>query len=151
MTKETTSATREWWSSLTRAERDNYMRKHRTEVDKVFGIEHEQPASVTGREAEQSQLFSRYTFAVVTGRYKILDNRSDGPVRIAQIATADGEVEARTIVRALNNHEQNERLREALRRIQAWLEPAAVDGLTLKDIREVVRAALNHGEQGEVK
>lgn len=60
----------------------------------------EQPASATGR--EQSQLFPRYSFAVVTGRYKILDNRSDGPVRIAQIATADGEQEARTIVNALN-------------------------------------------------
>lgn len=56
---------------------------------------------------EQSRLFPRYSFAVVTGRYKILDNRSDSPTRITQIATADGEDEARTIVGALNAIEQH--------------------------------------------
>lgn len=41
----------------------------------------------------------RYGFVVFTGRYKILDyHKADGQ----QIATADGEEEARTIVRALN-------------------------------------------------
>lgn len=77
-----------------------------------------EPQSPTPRagESEQSKLFSRYTFAVVTGRYKILDNRSDGPARTTQIATADGEDEARLIVQALNQHatlvEQRDRLQE---------------------------------------
>lgn len=78
----------------------------------------ESPASRAG-DSKQSKLFSRYTFAVVTGRYKILDNRSEGPTRITQIATADGEDEARLIIQALNQHatliEQRERLLRLLR------------------------------------
>lgn len=53
---------------------------------------------------EQSQLFPRYSFAVVTGRYKILDNRSSR-LTTNQIATADGEEEARLIVTALNQYD----------------------------------------------
>lgn len=61
----------------------------------------------------------RYGFVVFTGRHKILDYYKPSG---QQIATADGEAEARTIVRALNaanQHatlvEQRERLLEALR------------------------------------
>lgn len=72
--------------------------------DEVLRSRHdEQFASARASRIEkQSDLFPRYSFAVVTGRYKILDNRSNGPVKITQIATADGEQEARTIVNALN-------------------------------------------------
>ena len=59
---------------------------------------------------DQSRLFSRYTFKVVTGRYKILDNRSNSEPRVRQIATADGEDEARVIVEALNATEQHSTL-----------------------------------------
>jgi hypothetical protein len=49
----------------------------------------------------------RYGFVVFTGRHKILDyHKPDGQ----QIATADNEDAARTIVRALNASQAHERL-----------------------------------------
>jgi hypothetical protein len=59
-------------------------------------------ASVTLDEAIEAAS-ERYGFAVITGRYKILDyHKPDGQ----QIATADNEEAARTIVRALNASQQ---------------------------------------------
>lgn len=111
--------------------------------------EHEPTAR--GGESGQSGLFPRYSFAVVTGRYKILDNRSDGPVRITQIATADGEGEARAIIQALNQHHsllaERERLRTAA---QAALDNLYERSLTRKHwstydqkVYEQLDAALN--------
>lgn len=57
---------------------------------------------------KQSDLFPRYTFKVVTGRYKVIDNRSDSEPKVRQIATADGEDEARMIIEALNATERHD-------------------------------------------
>ena len=55
----------------------------------------------------------RYGFVVFTGRFKVLDyHKANGQ----QMATADGEEEARIIVRALNAAEQHATLVE-----QRWL------------------------------
>ena len=68
----------------------------------------------------------RYGFVIFTGRYEILDyHKADGQ----QIATADGEDEARTIVRALNASNayaalvaQREKSLEALRGVRLMLK-----------------------------
>lgn len=93
---------------------------------KNFTCTAEPSAPRAGERDTQSQLFPRYSFAIVTGRYKILDNRSEGPTRITQIATADGEDEARTIVHALNAAEQHATLIEQ----RQWLIETLRDEIT---------------------
>lgn len=92
-------------------EPEKYIRVVCTHRDNNCPANREQPRpeQAGGEASEQSQLFPRYSFAVVTGRYKILDNRSDSEPRVQQIATADGEDEARVIVQALNASEQHYR------------------------------------------
>lgn len=64
--------------------------------------------------ASNGEQQERYGFVVFTGRYKILDyHKPDGQ----QIATADGEDEARTIVRALNAYSATDKMRAALEAI----------------------------------
>lgn len=96
---------------------------------------YEQPRPEQGSETsitKQSDLFPRYTFTVVTGRYKIIDNRSDSEPRVRQIATADGEDEARIVVRALNAAEQHSTLIAQRERL---LEVARSALRALQDVR----------------
>lgn len=95
-----------------------------TWMDDLPVTEHddEPPAPRAGERNTQSQLFPRYSFAIVTGRYKILDNRAGS--KFPQIATADGEDEARTIVHALNAAEQHTALVAQRERLVSTLKQA---------------------------
>lgn len=95
-------------------------------------------------ESHASRAGERYGFVVFTGRYKILDYyKPNGQ----QIATADGEEEARLIIQVLNQHatlsEQRERLLNTLKELGLYAAGLEMmlnkhEGDALREARELL-------------